>query len=165
MGGGLEPAWDFSPALSNASGEVKMRSIRLGIGCLLLAFAAMAQDGRTDCKDMTYEAGNPADRPFQVTEIRGTAQDAQGVPIDACVGIFREADHTLIAIVETDDIGHFEFPGIPDGSYRLEVKSVYTGFCPAIAKIQTDRHAKNKKSLVAQMRAAKSDTCSWIEFK
>jgi hypothetical protein len=144
-----------------------MRSLTgVWICCLVLAFSAIGQEPRTDCKDLTYENHNPTDNaPFQVSRIRGIAQDAQRLPIDACLGIFTEAEHTLIATAGTDDTGHFDLTGIPDGNYRLVVKSSYTGFCPANAKLQIDRRVKTKKTLTVEMRAAGSDTCSWIEMK
>ena len=115
---------------------------------------------------MTYEDRNPRDSsPLQVSRIRGIAQDAQLLPIDACVGVFTEPDHTLIAETESDDVGHFEIAGIPDGNYRLMVKSAYVGFCPANTRLQLDRRAKTKKTLLAKMRPADSDTCSFIELK
>jgi hypothetical protein len=115
---------------------------------------------------MTYENRNPTETgPFQVSQVRGLAQDSQRLPIDACVGIFTEPDHNLIAVAESDGNGKFELTGIPDGNYRLLVKAIYTGFCPANAKLQIDRRTKTKKTLTAQMRSADSPTCSWIEMK
>jgi len=131
-----------------------------------LALAALAQEPRTYCKDLTYENRNPIEREsLPVSRVRGVAQDAQRLPIDACVGIFTEPDHNLIAVAETDEAGHFDLTGIPDGNYRLVVKSSYVGFSPANARLQIDRHAKAKRTLTAQMRPAGSDTGSFIELK
>jgi hypothetical protein len=131
-----------------------------------LALVAIGQEPPEVCKDMTYENRNPTETgPFQVSQIRGIAQDAQRLPIDACVGIFTEPEHNLIAVAESDGSGRFELTGIPDGNYRLVVKAIYTGFCPANAKLQIDRRTKTKKPLTAQMRSADSPTCSWIESK
>lgn len=44
----------------------------------------------------------------------------------ACVGVFTEIDHKLIAATETDNKGHFELKDIPTGDYRLVAK--YEGF-------------------------------------
>jgi hypothetical protein len=126
----------------------------------------MGQEPRTDCKEMTYASRNPTDAaPLEISRIKGIAQDAERLPIDACVGIFTEPDHTLIAFTATDETGHFDLPGLPDGNYRLVIKSAYTGFCPGNAKVQIDRRLKTKKTLSAQMRRADSDTCSYIETK
>jgi len=115
---------------------------------------------------MTYASRNPTDAaPLEISRIKGIAQDAERLPIDACVGIFTEPDHTLIAFTATDETGHFDLPGLPDGNYRLVIKSAYTGFCPGNAKVQIDRRLKTKKTLSAQMRRADSDTCSYIETK
>ena len=141
-------------------------STRFWICCLGIAFAAHGQEARTDCKDLGYVNRNPAEYPpLLVSRIKGVALDAQHLPIDACVGIFTEPDRNLIAVAGTDESGHFELTGIPDGKYRLVIKASYTGFCPANIKLEIDRRAKTKKTLTAQMRPASSDTCSWIELK
>ena len=137
----------------------------VGICRLVLGLAAVGQATEITCKDLTYESRNQTDYgPLVVAAIRGVAQDAEGGPIPkACVGVFTETDHKLLAVTQTDDGGKFGLNGIPDGEYRLVAK--YDGFCPANAKLRIERHAKSKKSLTVQMRFAGLDTCSYVEVK
>lgn len=125
----------------------------------------MGQDTRPNCTDLTYESHNQIDYgPLRVSQIRGIAQDAQGVLIPgSCIGVFAKTDHKPIAVTETDENGHFELSGIPDGNYRLVIK--YDAFCPANAKVRIDRHVRTKKTLIARMRPSGIDTCSYVELK
>jgi hypothetical protein len=128
---------------------------------------ALSQEAHSDCKNLAYENRNQIESgPLLVSRIQGNAQDAQSLPItQACAGIFTEPDHMLIAVTQSDETGHFELDGIPDGTYRLLVNPGYGGFCPANAKLKLDHHAKTKKALNAQMRVAGTGACSWIELK
>jgi hypothetical protein len=99
-----------------------------------------------------------------VAAVRGVAKDAQGVVIPkACVGVFTEAGHKLVATTQTDDDGQFELNDIPDGAYRLIAK--YEGLSTANAKLRIEQRSQNKKSLTAQMRPTGLDTHSFIELK
>jgi hypothetical protein len=139
--------------------------IRAVILCLAIGCAAVGEENRRTCKDLSYESRNQTDYgPLQVSKIRGTMQDAQGSPIPkACVAIFTEIDHKLIALTETDRSGYFKLKGIPDGNYRLIAK--YEGFCPANAKVRIERNRRIKKPLSVKMRFAGIDTCSYIELR
>jgi hypothetical protein len=85
--------------------------------------------------------------------IRGIAQDAQGVPMpEACVRVFTETGHKLIAL-----------NGVSDGNHGLPAKDSYGGFCPANAKLWISRHASTKKAPEGPLCPAGIDTCSYIE--
>ena len=115
------------------------------------------------CAEMAYENRNQVDYgPLQLGSVRGIAQDFQGVEIPrACVGIFTDADHKLVATGETDDHGRFVLSGVPKGVYRLVVK--YPGFCPANALVRIS--GGKGKSAIVHMKAAGIDTCSYVEAK
>jgi hypothetical protein len=99
-----------------------------------------------------------------VAAVRGVAKDAQGVVIPkACVGVFTEAGHKLVATTQTDDDGQFELNDIPDGAYRLIAK--YVGLSTANAKLRIEQRSQNKKSLTVQLRPSGLDTHSFIELK
>ena len=90
--------------------------------------------------------------------------DAYGVVIPkACIGVFTEASHKLVATTQTDNDGRFEFDDIPDGAYRLIAK--YEGFSTANAKLQIEQQSQSKTSLTVQMRPSGLDTHSFIELK
>jgi hypothetical protein len=99
-----------------------------------------------------------------VAAVRGVAKDAQGVVIpEACVGVFTEPGHKLVASTQTDDYGQFELNDIPDGAYRLIAK--YESLSTANAKLRIEQRSQNKKSLTVQMRPTGLDTHSFIELK
>jgi hypothetical protein len=134
------------------------------ICCLALALTAASQENASACKDLSYASRNQTDYgPLRVAAVRGIAKDAQGVAIPrACVGVFTEADHKLVASTQTDDSGNFELKDIPAGDYRLVAK--YEGFSPANAKLRVER-SRGKKTLAVQMRPAGLDTSSFVEVK
>jgi Carboxypeptidase regulatory-like domain len=136
-----------------------------GLCCLSLCLAAVGQAADPPCGDLTYENRNQTDYgPLHVPGIRGIAQDAKGGPIPkACVGVFTEVGHKLIAVTQANGTGRFELKNIPDGEYRLVTK--YEGFCPANAKVVLERRAKGKKRLTVQMRFAGLDDCSYVQLK
>jgi Carboxypeptidase regulatory-like domain len=134
------------------------------ICCLGLALTAASQEKIPACKDLSYASRNQTDYgPLRVAAVRGIAKDSQGVAIPkACVGVFTETDHKLVASTQTDDNGNFELKDIPAGDYRLVAK--YGGFSPANAKLRVER-SRGKKTLAVQMRPAGLDTSSFVEVK
>src|SRR5260370_3570509 len=109
------------------------RGTSVAICCLASGLVTASPETGSACKNLTYENRNQTDYgPLQVTAVRGIAKDADGVPIPrACVGVFTEAGHKLIATTQTNDGGRFELNDIPDGDYRLVAQ--YDGFSPANA--------------------------------
>ena len=143
-------------------GEANMT--RFAIACwLALATAAHGQD--PFCKDLSYEHHNQVDYgPLSVSSVKGVVQDKDHVPIpQASVVIFTEADHRLVLSTCTGSDGHFDLKGIKPGAYRSVIK--YEAFCAANAKIKIGYGVHFKNSLVAPMRPAGIDTCSWVELK
>jgi hypothetical protein len=143
--------------------------MRWGRGLVICCFAFVlltaAEETGAVCKNFSYENRNQADYgPLHVAAIRGVAKDAQGVAIPkACVGVFTEAGHKLVATAQTDNNGQFELNDIPDGAYRLIAK--YGGLSTANAKLRIEQRSQNKKSLTVQMRPTGLDTDSFIELK
>jgi hypothetical protein len=141
------------------------RGIAVAMCWLASGFLIATEKNRPACNSLSYEDRNQTDYgPLLVAKVRGVAKDAEGVVIPkACIGIFSEVGHKLIATIQTRDSGQFELPGIPDGSYRLVVK--YEGFSPANAKIQIAEHSQSKRSLTVQMRPVGIDARSFVELK
>jgi len=141
------------------------RARGLAICCLAFGLLRAAQETGAACKNLSYEDRNQTDYgPLHVATIRGVAKDAQGVVIPkACVGVFTETGHKLVATAQTGAGGQFELNHIPDGAYRLIAK--YEGFSTANAKLQIEQRSQKKKSLTVQMRPAGLDTRSFIELR
>ena len=137
----------------------------LAICCLSFGLLRAAEETGSACKNLSYENRNQTDYgPLHVAAVRGVAKDAQGVVIPkACVGVFTEAGHKLVAATQTDDGGQFELNDIPDGAYRLIAK--YEGLSTANAKLRIDQRSQSKKSLTVQMRPTGLDMHSFIELK
>jgi hypothetical protein len=137
----------------------------LAICCLSFGLLSAAEETGATCKNLSYENRNQIDYgPLHVAAVRGVAKDAQSVVIPrACVGVFTEAGHKLVAATQTDDDGQFELNDIPDGAYRLIAK--YEGFSTANAKLRVDQRSQRKKSLTVQMRPTGVDMHSFIELK
>jgi hypothetical protein len=145
--------------------------MRLGrsaaVCCLAVRLLTASQESGAACKNQSYENRNQTDYgPLQVASVRGVVKDPQGVSIPkACVVVFTEAAHKLVATTQTDDRGKFGFNDIPDGAYRLVAR--YEGFSPANAKLRIERRlqGQNKRPMTVQMRAAGLDTSSFVELK
>jgi hypothetical protein len=137
----------------------------LAICCLAFGILRAAEETGGSCKNLSYEDRNQNDYgPLYVAAIRGVAKDAQGVVIPkACVGVFTEAGHKLVATTQTDNDGRFELNDIPEGAYRLVAK--YEGFSTANAKLRIELRSQSKKSLTVQMRPSGLDTHSFIQLK
>ncbi len=134
------------------------------IACCV-AFASLACAQEPFCKEMSYENHNQVDYgPLKVSAVKGIVQDKSGTPIpQATVIVFTEPDHSVVLSACTRADGHFELNGVKPGDYRLVVK--YDSLCAANAKIRIGRAVGSKNSLVAKMRPAGIDDCSWIEAK
>jgi hypothetical protein len=137
----------------------------LAICCLSFGLLSAAEETGAGCKNLSYDNRNQTDYgPLNVAAVRGVAKDAQGVVISkACVGVFTEAGHKLVATTQTDDDGQFQLNAIPDGAYRLIAK--YEGFSTANAKLRIEQRSQSKKSLTVQMRLTGLDVHSFIELK
>ena len=90
------------------------------------------------------------------------AKDA--APVPACLGLFREDDHQLVASTTADEKGRFEFESISAGLYRLVVRDPQNAFCVANVPLQIVRSQRGKP-LVIHLRPSGVDTCSYGDLK
>ena len=68
---------------------------------------------------MPYGDDNQVDYSLRLRTSGGTAVDAQGVAMPGvCVELFKEPDHELIAVVQTDSSGRFEMQRVHGGLCR-----------------------------------------------
>ena len=126
-----------------------------------LPIAGTPPDGCSCDKDETYEDHDMVNYgPLKVSGVSGVAVEyVVGTPAPhACVLLFTERSHTLVAKTETEDVGRFTLTKIPHGRYRLVVK-LY-GFCAANVPLKVRSWAAGKR-LVVHMEARGIDSCSY----
>ena len=129
---------------------------------LMVSTLVLPLCGGNLCASMAYENRNQVDySPLALMQLRGKAIDPSGVPIPGvCVGLFRESDHSLVAVSATDADGMFVLKSPPPGDYR--VVATYSAFGTANARVRLGRGAR---SVVLRMRPSGIDTGSYIESK
>jgi hypothetical protein len=99
----------------------------------------------------------------EVGEISGETTETSALP-DACLGLFTEKEHRLVAATSSDEKGQYAFGAVPAGEYRLVVHS--GPFCVANVRVRVTRGGRAKgKRVVVHMRAAGYDTCSYADYK
>lgn len=141
--------------------------IRVGVAVAASITSLAAAPAQVpECKGIQYENRNQIDYavPLRISGVRGFVQDTQKVRIPhACVGIFTEPGHKLVAASESNESGEFDVHGVPNGDYRIVVK--YDSFCSANALICLAQRSGNSKPLIVHMRPAGIDVCSYIGQK
>jgi hypothetical protein len=133
---------------------------------------ANAQQSVSSCpKPLEYENHNQIDpSPLSVRIVSGRviAQDGYAVP-NACLGLFTEREHRLVASVVADEEGNFRFGNIPSGKYRLVVRDEYGGFCPANARVHVASWPRGgiraRRQIVGHLRPFAIDVCSHAGYK
>lgn len=143
-------------------------TLRFSVLAIFSSFASSplsAQQKSPLCGELQYENHNMIDYgPLRISAVRGIVKDPLGIVIPhACVGVFSESNHKLVAAERVDSEGLFEIPSIPDGKYRLIV--AYDSFCAANVSIILRNRAHGKKRLVATMRPSGIDVCSHVEWR
>ena len=124
-----------------------------------------------------YENRNQIDPDrFQFRELSGKviiqlesrSEELEPIP-GACLGLFTEQKHKLVADSVADDKGQFKFDRIQSGRYRLVVRDPQNVFCVANVPIQIVKwpgRAKSKdRQIVIHMVAARIDVCSYADYK
>lgn len=151
-------------------------SLTVSLVILLLWQHMPAQQTKEPCKcQVTYENNNQVDpKPLSVHVVAGrtisevgdigSAQEI-GAVAGACLGLFTEQDHRLVATSVADDEGGFQFAEVPSGKYRLVVQ--VAGLCVANVPLQIVRglRGKDQKQLVVHMRPSGVDSCSYGDYK
>lgn len=151
-------------------------SFTVSLAIFLLWLPVLAQQTKEPCKcQVTYENKNQVDpKPLSVRAVSGrtisevgdvgTAQEI-GAVAGACVGLFTEQDHRLVATTVANDEGRFQFDEVPAGRYRLIVQ--VAGLCVANVPLQVVKgsRSKDQKRIVVHMRPAGIDSCSYGDYK
>jgi hypothetical protein len=143
---------------------------------LLNGMQLYAQRPSEPCKQViAYENHNQSDpNPLSIRSLTGRviaevgdeAQEIGPLP-GACLGLFTEEAHRLIATATADQEGRFQFGKVPNGKYRLVVR--VGSFCTANVPLQVtgERRGKvaGKRQLVIHMRPGGIDRCSYGDLK
>jgi hypothetical protein len=99
-----------------------------------------------------------------VAETGDPAKEIGAVP--ACLGLFTEKGHRLVASAEADQRGRFKFGVIRSGRFRLVVREPLNSFCLANLSLRVANKPRGKaRELVIHMRPAGVDDCSYGEIK
>ena len=137
----------------------------LGLGLLICTLPRVKAQvpGASHCPSpMIYENHNQIDpKPLRLNMVEGRATDSGGSEVwSACLGLFSEEDHTLLATTQTRQDGSFSFKNIPPGRYRLVVTSL--GFCSANVPLRVVAgRPRPTNTLVLHMVPTAIDTCSY----
>ena len=143
----------------------------LGLALLGVTPSMAAQSVGDPCpSSAVYENHNQVDyEPLKVLAVLGTgmvetndkSQPGKAVP-GACLSLFTEKEHKLVASVTADSDGRFQFAAVPVGNYRLVARS--DGFCTANIPLEVVKSSHRKPKLVVRFRPAGIDTCSYGEL-
>lgn len=130
--------------------------------------SASAQSYECDAKPV-YVNRNMVDYgPIVVTRINGRVlmEQTDGTILDAipaCIALFTEKGHRLVARSEAGDNGYFKLKRVSYGNYRLVVRDPQGVFCPANVKVRIAKRRRSSRRLAVHMRAAGIDTCSFVD--
>lgn len=116
--------------------------------------------------DVKYQDHNQVvPRPISLQAVKGVVETDVGneVASGACIGVFTEGGHRLVAAVQSDAAGKFSFPMIPPGAYRLVVQ--YSDLCAPNARIRVGGPARRKILLHIHMKFSAVDDCSYVDLK
>jgi hypothetical protein len=101
----------------------------------LLGLSAFAQQKTEPCEmPIKYENRNPVDPiPLSISLVSGGVIVETGDPggatsesspiTEACLGLFTEKEHRLVATAVVDNKSRFTFDTVPSGNYRLVVRA------------------------------------------
>lgn len=138
---------------------------------ICLRLPAIAQISAKQCNEtIKYENRNQSDpKPLVINEAIGDVTVQGGKPVNdlgpasgACLGIFTEKEHKLVATATTDREGRFKFNSVTPGEYRIVAR--YETFCIAnIPLIITAKASPKHKRLTLHMRPVSLDECSYAE--
>jgi len=146
--------------------------------CLALAGQTFAQE--KSCASIKFQHGNCQIglKPLTVKRVFGivlgdyspnkTEKDSEFPMEDFCVILFREKDEKLVTHTKTSFKGRFELRNIPDGDYRLVVKSTDEhnfGLTVASIPLKIESKANKKKSILVRMVPLRMHSCSYAEIQ
>lgn len=142
---------------------------------LSLSVAAGAQSSSDPCPaSPAYENHNMVDYgPLKVRIVEGKSiihSEDKAAPeraiSGACLSLFTEKEHTLVASTVADSEGRFQLAPVTPGRYRLLARS--NGFCvaniPVLIMGSSGATKSQATELLIHFRPAGIDTCSYGEL-
>jgi len=154
-----------------------MRICASFVGALLLAISVQARIPQQAGRCQHPEAYTPPDpatilvRPLVVRRVYGRAiVEAKDdiIPVEdvggACLSLFTEETHRFVAATSTDKHGHFVFPIVQPGRYRLVSRS--RGFCTGNTRIEVVTSTKGTRNsgILVHIRIHEVDGCSYAGY-
>lgn len=140
--------------------------VLLTFAAALLAELSHAAQQKVDSSPCTaeYENHNQVDYgPLVVHEVTGAITDRQQVAVPkACVAVFTEKEHKLVAATESDANGKFSLQSLSPGRYRLVVKA--DPLCAANVPLQVVKRHKEEQVLQVHMKPRGLDSCSYADL-
>jgi hypothetical protein len=138
---------------------------------LLLGIFSLGQQQITSCNNLEYANRNQVDPHRSVVNatvgrvIAETGDPPRQLgPIPACLGLFTEKDHRLVASAMADEEGQFKFKPVRSGLYRLVVRDPQNAFCVVNMPLRIVE-TRRGRPLVIHMRRVGIDDCSYGDFK
>jgi hypothetical protein len=154
---------------------VRTRILGLMFIAALIGSDVVAQQGVSGCTTVEYGNRNQVDpKPLSIRTLSGKVSGVPGKldlgPIPgACLGLFTETDHRLIASVAADDSGRFRFARISPGQYRLVARDPQNVLCLANVRVRIVDWPRGgtlrAKHIIVHLRPAGIDRCSYADYK
>ena len=141
---------------------------------LLLVAGLLSQAGAVDqvpvccAHPIEYGNANSVDPdPLHLRNVTGLVAVGSGPtqsPWPACLGLFTEGDHKLVASAMADLNGKFGFAPVPPGSYHLVVRDPQNALCVANIPLRVVRWPRGgfiqRRELLIHLVPTGIDACS-----
>ena len=97
----------------------------------------------------------------------GNPSRSLGVIPKACISLFTEKEHAMIASVIGNEDGRFNFKNVRPGHYRIVVHDPQNVFCVANSRVTIigSKQRLVRKQIVIHLRPAGIDDCSYADYK
>lgn len=129
-----------------------MKPLLILMAIVLLGLPVSAQRKVETCKVLKYKNKNQVNpSPLSLSTVSGRVIVEAGEstreigPVtEACLGLFAEKDHRLVATTVVDNKGRFTFDAVPAGKYRLVVRAA--PLCVANVPLRIIRGKRGKEA-------------------
>lgn len=149
---------------SSFSAPLRRRTLLIFVAALLLKPCLAQQKEVSPSCTVKYENHNQTDYgSLTVQHVKGTVTDPdQGAVPNACVGIFTEKGHNLLAATRSDAKGMFSLQSVAPGRYRLIIKA--DPLCAANVLLHVVKRRNRSQVLRVHMKPRGLDSCSYVDL-